>query len=300
MSLKKYDDYYDDWGLPRAKPRVRRDPDDYEEEEDDEDSLGGQIRAPNMLRGLAPAFMTNASEAANRPATDPLQWKVYFERYGFMIYETPTEEFCKNTHILNRETLHYRWKGLGVEEEIERLFGNYQLAYAQRAKTQDLLKREMSLPDMKDPERLEIELRHRIKEVEDRMAYIKFRLDEGIEIKVEEYYRLLGGGTRIEENIRPLSELSRSRLDRDYRNYADLWLDLTGQKVKKSEHKIDVGESIRDIMAKVLNAGGHRAPSGHTLSELQGLAFPSKQLPPSSVIEAQVTEIPEFEKQEVK
>lgn len=263
-------------------------------EDEDEEKLGGKVGGDDLsgigliaetrLGGVVPTFMpADASKALNRPAQDPIKWKAYYERFDFMPYESPVDEFNRNTFLLNRETLHYRWEGMGMEKEIEKLFINYHESYCARAVFQDQLAREHSLPNQLDPKNLEIAKNWQLHSVNDRLKRIKWQIDNGVELTVEDHYRLDQGGTIIKEECRPLKELSRARLDRDFRAYIDTWRKLTGEDGKTLDVNLNLGGSLRELLVQGMTETNYRGPSGLTLAELEAVAYPTAPALPQYV-----------------
>jgi hypothetical protein len=223
-------------------------------------------------------------DATDRPATDPLRWSVYEKQYGTRPYASPRDEYVRNTYVLNHQTLLHRWQGMGFDREIDDIFTGEDAAL-ERIHAQSIRRRQQALPDYNDPDDVEANKRIQIQIALDRIAWLKHVLQNNVDITRESYFSM-HTGTYYKEVAAPLSQAARSRAEKDLMRWIEVYRELTGQNIKRTEW--DLGKSTRDLLGEMKDAG-HTSREGYTLDELEQIALNGgRALPSPHTVEAEI------------
>ena len=295
----KFDDLNSLWGdgPPPGGPPDPPDDDFGDPEDDDDDGEDDDRRKkkkkkkPEVIEqryggiSFLPMSALPAPDGRDRPPSDPLKWKTFRERFSFLPYATPKDEFLQNSHTLNLQTLLYRWAGMEIEGEPADKF-IYRFWYdpatpIERAKAQAQRMRSMGLPDPKDRESMEIENAYQAALIIKRIRFLEFILDVGCMPTTEQLFRFSEGGTVVKEEMRPLSPAEIARFDNQLAKHIETYRMLTGQVTRTTKTELDsrveMTVSVREYFTEALKGAGYVTDDGFVFSDL--LAGNAKALP---------------------
>lgn len=255
-------------------------------DDDDDDDFKPAPRSIQEYSGIA-FFPMPAPDARDRPPADPLQWKTYEERFGTRLYDSPRDEYIQNSFVLNMQTLLYRWAGLGRDEEIYKMFADDDLVL-DRIKAQTIKRRRNGLPDLKDPKDVAAETNHQIQLCKKRMDYLEHVLEQNVDITVEQYYSITRG-TEYKDALRPLSQQARARVEKDLREWIELYGNLVGRVAKTTASITDLNVSLSANIDEAFKRNNHLTPQGFTIEDLQARAE-GKSLPEANLVDGEIIE----------